>query len=134
MPFDPPNANGEENDMLLGLGDIGMEEDMGEENMNMDLLMGDMFMWPANSPRASPRRHDDEASREGSPARNAHLTAAGAYQRDDDNQPVCINFFIFFTLVSFFINRYKNVHTSLKFSCVAGVDLVTIIRLNKRRP
>ncbi|XP_046965112.1 mediator of RNA polymerase II transcription subunit 13 isoform X1 [Vanessa cardui] len=85
MPFEPPNANGEENDMLLGLVDM-VDEDMGEENMT-DLLISDMFMWPAGSPRASPRRHDDEASREGSPARHAHLNATGAYPRDDEHQP-----------------------------------------------
>ncbi|OWR52508.1 hypothetical protein KGM_209621 [Danaus plexippus plexippus] len=84
MPFEPPNANGEENDMLLGLEMV--DEDMGEDNMT-DLLIGDMFMWPAGSPRASPRRHDDEASREGSPARNAHMNNTGAYTRDDDHHP-----------------------------------------------
>lgn len=71
--------------MLLGLEMV--DEDMGEDNMT-DLLIGDMFMWPAGSPRASPRRHDDEASREGSPARNAHMNNTGAYTRDDDHHPV----------------------------------------------
>ncbi|XP_039747388.1 mediator of RNA polymerase II transcription subunit 13 isoform X3 [Pararge aegeria] len=80
MPFEPPNANGEENDILMGLE--MPDEEMGEENMT-DLL-DEMFMWPPRSPHASPRRHDDDASREGSPAR-AHL--AGAYSRDDDHQP-----------------------------------------------
>ncbi|XP_052737823.1 mediator of RNA polymerase II transcription subunit 13 isoform X2 [Bicyclus anynana] len=81
MPFEPPNANGEENDILMGLE--MPDEEMGEENMT-DLLE-EMFMWPARSPHASPRRHDDDASREGSPARHSHL--AGAYPRDDDHQP-----------------------------------------------
>lgn len=83
-PFEPPNANGEENDMLLGLDMV--DEDMGEENIH-DML-SDMFMWSTNSPRASPRRLEDEASREGSPARSAHLHAAGTYSRDDGHQPV----------------------------------------------
>ncbi|CAH2086037.1 unnamed protein product [Euphydryas editha] len=82
-PFEPPNANGEENDMLLGLDMV--DEDMGEENIH-DML-SDMFMWSTNSPRASPRRMEDEASREGSPARSAHLSAAGVYSRDDNHQP-----------------------------------------------
>ncbi|XP_045445588.1 LOW QUALITY PROTEIN: mediator of RNA polymerase II transcription subunit 13 [Melitaea cinxia] len=82
-PFEPPNANGEENDMLLGLDMV--DEDMGEENIH-DML-SDMFMWSTNSPRASPRRLEDEASREGSPARSAHLHAAGTYSRDDGHQP-----------------------------------------------
>lgn len=70
--------------MLLGLDMV--DEDMGEENIH-DML-SDMFMWSTNSPRASPRRLEDEASREGSPARSAHLHAAGAYSRDDAHQPV----------------------------------------------
>lgn len=70
--------------MLLGLDMV--DEDMGEENIH-DML-SDMFMWSTNSPRASPRRLEDEASREGSPARGALLHAAGAYSRDDAHQPV----------------------------------------------
>ncbi|CAH2073116.1 unnamed protein product, partial [Iphiclides podalirius] len=89
MPFEPPMANGEDNDiMFLGV-DMG-DEDIGEDNM-ADLLIGDMFnhMWAQSSPRASPRRHDDDAagSRDGSPARHAALHAAGGYHHADDHQP-----------------------------------------------
>lgn len=85
MPFEQPMANGEENDMLLGL-DVMVEEE-GEDNMAA--LLNDMFMWPPNSPRASPRRHDDDNnSREGSPARHAHSNATGHYAHNDDTQAV----------------------------------------------
>lgn len=82
MPFEPPMANCEGDDYFLGV-DMG-EEDMGEDNMT-ELLIGDMFnnMWATNSPRASPRRHDDEhASREGSPAAQPHR-GAGTYGGGD---------------------------------------------------
>ncbi|XP_072944044.1 mediator of RNA polymerase II transcription subunit 13 [Epargyreus clarus] len=83
MSFEQPMANGEENDMLLGLDDMVEEE--GEDNMAA--LLNDMFMWPQNSPRASPRRHDDDNnSREGSPARHAHSANTGHYAHNDDTQ------------------------------------------------
>ncbi|CAK1545073.1 unnamed protein product [Leptosia nina] len=86
MPYEQPTANGEESDMLL----IGLEmvdEDIGEDQM-ADLLITDMFQcWQGGSPRASPRRDDDNNSRDGSPHHN-HMTAAtGHYQREHDQQP-----------------------------------------------
>ncbi|CAG5051056.1 unnamed protein product [Parnassius apollo] len=89
MPFEQPNANGEDNDIMF-LGVDMADEDMGEDNM-AELLIGDMFthMWAQGSPRASPRRHDDEAagSRDGSPARHHHLHQAAGYHVADDHQP-----------------------------------------------
>ncbi|XP_013180363.1 PREDICTED: mediator of RNA polymerase II transcription subunit 13 [Papilio xuthus] len=87
MPFEQPMANGEDNDIFMGV-DMG-DEDIGEDNM-ADLIINDMFtnMWAQSSPRASPRRHDDDAagSREGSPARRAAL-GPGSYRQADDHQP-----------------------------------------------
>lgn len=56
MPFEPPLANGEDNDMMFLNVDMG-DEDMGEENMN-DIFSTDMF----NSmfAQTSPRRADSE--------------------------------------------------------------------------
>ncbi|KAG6463858.1 hypothetical protein O3G_MSEX014109 [Manduca sexta] len=66
MPFEPPMANGEDNDMMFLNVDMG-DEDMADDNIN-DLLIGDMFnnMWAPNSPR----RADDEPG--GSPAPAHH--------------------------------------------------------------
>ncbi|XP_049867276.1 mediator of RNA polymerase II transcription subunit 13 [Pectinophora gossypiella] len=77
MPFEPPMANGEDNDMNMFLDVDMVDEDMGEENMT-DLFMGDMFAWAPGSPRASPRRHDDDDVRDGSPARQ-HQVASHAH-------------------------------------------------------
>ncbi|XP_068630122.1 mediator of RNA polymerase II transcription subunit 13 isoform X2 [Battus philenor] len=89
MPFEPPMANGEDNDIMF-LGVDMVDEDIGEDNM-ADLLIGDMFnnIWAQSSPRASPRRHDDDAtgSRDGSPARRAAHHNAGDYHHSDDHQP-----------------------------------------------
>ncbi|XP_050678461.1 mediator of RNA polymerase II transcription subunit 13-like [Leptidea sinapis] len=77
MPFEPPMANGEENDMLL-MGLEMVDEEIGEVQMT-DLLIGDMFMWQG-SPRASPRAHDDAAPPHHHPAEHC--------PREDDHQPV----------------------------------------------
>lgn len=79
MPFEPPLANGEDNDMLLGLE---MDEDINEENIG-ELIIGDMFMWSGDSPRASPRR-DEEPDCE----RHLRAHAAGHYPADGDHAPV----------------------------------------------
>ncbi|VVC88869.1 unnamed protein product [Leptidea sinapis] len=76
MPFEPPMANGEENDMLL-MGLEMVDEEIGEVQMT-DLLIGDMFMWQG-SPRASPRAHDDAAPPHHHPAEHC--------PREDDHQP-----------------------------------------------
>lgn len=73
MPFEPPMANGEDNDMNMFLGVDMVDEDMGEDNMT-DLILGDMFgegnMWVPGSPG---RRQDDDVSRDGSPQRQQHV-------------------------------------------------------------
>ncbi|KAI8434636.1 hypothetical protein MSG28_003169 [Choristoneura fumiferana] len=71
MPFEQPMANGEADDMMF-LGVDMNDEDMGEDNMT-DLLMTDMFnnMWPQGSPRASPRRHDDDEPARPQPVHSA---------------------------------------------------------------
>ncbi|XP_045490873.1 mediator of RNA polymerase II transcription subunit 13 [Colias croceus] len=83
MPYEQPTANGEENELLLGLEMV--DEEMGEVQMT-DLLIGDMFTCWQGSPRASPRR-DDETSRDGSPQRLHPAAAPGHYPREDDHQP-----------------------------------------------
>ncbi|GBP17129.1 Mediator of RNA polymerase II transcription subunit 13 [Eumeta japonica] len=85
MPFEQPITNGENDDMMFLGVDMG-DEDMGEDNIS-DLLIGDMLnnMWAPNSPRASPRRHDDDpgGSREGSPAPQPHHGTAHYAHGDD---------------------------------------------------
>ncbi|KAJ2953025.1 hypothetical protein O0L34_g7412 [Tuta absoluta] len=73
MPFEPPMANGEDNDMNMFLGVDMVDEDMGEDNIN-ELFIGDMFtMWAPGSPRGAERVDDDE--RDGSPQRHSHAHA-----------------------------------------------------------
>ncbi|XP_060810742.1 mediator of RNA polymerase II transcription subunit 13 [Amyelois transitella] len=95
MPFDPPMANGEGDDMIFNVDMIG-DEDMGEDNIS-DLFIGDVFsnMWAQNSPR---RADDDPASPAGhaphAPAPHHHDDAAAEQVGTVLQQPLALGYLV----------------------------------------
>lgn len=80
MPFEPPMANGEDNDMMFLNVDMG-DEDMGDDQMT-DIFSTDMFnsMFAQTSPS---RRLDDDG---GGEEAQAHAHANAHKQRGDNEQ------------------------------------------------
>ncbi|KAI5641653.1 mediator of RNA polymerase II transcription subunit 13 [Phthorimaea operculella] len=100
MPFEPPMANGEDNDMNMFLG-VDMDEDMGEDNIN-ELFIGDMFtihgtMWAPGSPRGAERQDDEQ---EGSPQRASHAHRAAHHDHSAEQvgtvlqQPLALGYMV----------------------------------------
>lgn len=79
MPFEPPMANGEDNDMMFLNVDMG-DEDMGDGEMTDIFSTDEMFT--SMFAQTSPRRMDEDGGGEEAPAQHASTHK----QRGDNDQ------------------------------------------------